>query len=64
MQLTVSHCKYCGSDFEANQERCPSCGKTSPHGRRNLLLKWIAVLIFLIALALIAYTVTHLHVVD
>jgi RNA polymerase subunit RPABC4/transcription elongation factor Spt4 len=60
MLLTVSHCKYCGSFFEGNQERCPTCGKRGPQGRRNLLLKWIAVLIFLVALGVTAYTLTHL----
>ncbi len=64
MQPTVSHCKSCGSDFEGNQERCPSCGKRSPRGRRDFLLKWIAVSTFLMALALIAYALTHSHVVD
>ncbi len=59
MPLTVEHCERCESTFESTMEHCPSCGRRSPHGWRNLLLKWFAVLIFLTALAFIGYAVIH-----
>jgi len=59
MALTVDYCKRCDSTYESEMEHCPSCGGRSPHGWRNLLLKWVAVLIFLMVLAFIAYAVIH-----
>ena len=46
-------CKHCQFIFLRNLENCPSCGKKGPEGRRHALLKWIAVFIFLIAIAFV-----------
>ena len=55
MALNVVRCKYCQNDFQGDLETCPHCRRRSPHGRRNLLLKWIALLVFLIVLAFVIY---------
>jgi RNA polymerase subunit RPABC4/transcription elongation factor Spt4 len=59
MHLTVSRCKGCGTVFEGSFENCPHCGKLSPHGRSNLLIKWIAILIFLLAIGVTSYLLMH-----
>ncbi len=61
MALTVNYCKRCETTFQSDSEHCPSCGRRSPHGMRNLLLEWFTVLIFLMALAVIGYAVIHSH---
>jgi RNA polymerase subunit RPABC4/transcription elongation factor Spt4 len=55
MRLIAAYCKHCHNHFQGNLEHCPFCGKRSPHGTRNLRLKWIAVLIFLTVLAFVVY---------
>jgi len=55
MSWSVIHCKRCINAFPGNLEECPACGCTSPHGRRNLLLKWVAFLAFLAAVAVVSY---------
>ena len=59
MRLNFVHCEHCQNTFQSDQQNCPFCGRRSPQGRRNLRLKWVAVLIFLIALAFVAYTIIH-----
>src|SRR5258708_40182297 len=55
MALTVSYCKRCETTFQSDLEHCPSCGRRSPHGSCNFLLQWVAVLIFLLPLAVIVH---------
>jgi len=59
MPLSAAYCKHCHNVFQADLEYCPFCGKKSPHGSRNQLLKWVAVLVFLMVLAFISYTLLH-----
>jgi hypothetical protein len=62
MSWSVIHCKCCGNAFPGNLEKCAACGCTSPHGRRNILLKWVAILVFLAALAYVAYAFTKVQI--
>jgi len=61
MYLNFRPCKRCGEYFLSDAEHCPNCNKLSPVGRRHLLLKLLAVLIFLMGIALILYSVIHSH---
>ena len=59
MSLTAVCCKHCENVFRGNLDYCPFCGEKSRPGRRDLLLKWGAVLVFLIVLAIIGYAYFH-----
>ena len=59
MRLTAVRCKECQNVYQGDLERCPFCGRKSPQGWRDHRLKWVAVLIFLIVLAVVAYAFFH-----
>ena len=56
MSHTAVRCKRCKRGFDRKLEECPGCGQLSPHGRRMLVIKWIAILVFLVSVASIAGT--------
>ena len=57
MPQAIIRCKRCEKPFLADLKRCPSCGKLSPDGTRELLLKWLAILSFALMLAYIGYLI-------
>ena len=57
--MSVARCQCCKNIFPYNRETCPSCGKRGSKGRRNFLLKMVAILVFLIALSLSFYEIIH-----
>ena len=47
MILNIVRCKHCNHAYQSDADDCPHCFQMSPLGYRNLLLKWISVLVFL-----------------
>lgn len=61
MQPHAVYCPDCNGVFQSDEDHCPSCGRRSAQGRRNLLFTMAASLFFVVAIASITFVLLRLR---
>lgn len=51
MATVLLRCKKCRRPFASSADVCPDCGKRSPRGQRNYVIKIASVVVTFVALA-------------
>ena len=59
MSSTSNRCNQCNASVPINFDTCPNCGSPSPHARRSLLIKGIAILIVIIGITFIVSKIIY-----